>query len=762
MNWPEFLKAKAHWFIFTAVAFIAFFHCLALGQAYFADDLLAYYAHARFLLKAQLALGHFPLWNPYYFGGEPFFADPNSMMSYPLNYPTLLFSIPYGFAVFYFLHMVLATAGMHGWLKSLRLSEGACRLLAIAYALSGCFWWELIHPPILAAFAWFPVWMWALEKLSQDLSPRRAFPAGLVAAILFTCGNFQMTSCFYYTGFFYFVGRLFLPKTVSPEEKTDRPSWKKWTWVLLFGIWGALPLLLQLYPTFEFSRLSNRTEESLGYDNFNSQFSMNPQSLYQFFFPTLGVPAGETIERCLRPTSVDNAFVGVFGYLGIWVPFLIPLAFRRKDKALLYLLSGLGALALLTAFGKYFPLHRILCDILPTIKLSRAPFRYVAVYVACAAILAAFGYQALERVLDEKGRAGWLPVAGVVYGGLFLLFSILNPDQSWREMIALLAGSIGLALWGFTQSWKPIGRWTFQAAMILPLFLSGWGGYGWGPASNYDIESHFPVFTYLKENSKACRYYFDMGLSYPIEKEGRNYLWSFPVDSPQDFGVRMSDGYNPIVLKNTSEIEKLPMNTYLPLMAIRGLLFGQDHGDLKGFTRRAFGNVYLYETADPPSYVNAPSQVTVIPGDTERLAALGSLAFNPREQAVLSESLPSSITSQLGGQKAQLQFDLTRDEPDYQAFKVQLDKNSLVTFSEVAYPGWKALLNGQPIPLLTANHVFRAVFVPAGDHQVEFSYKPSWAKPLLIAGILWFLSAIAFGGYLWKQKGKAKVETAQD
>ena len=225
-------------------------------------------------------------------------------------------TIPYGFAVFYFLHMTLAALGMHGWLKSLRLPEGACRLFALAYALSGCFWWELIHPPILAAFAWFPVLMWALEKLSQDLSARRAFLAGLVAAVLFTCVNFQMTSWFYYMVIFYFLGRLVIPTAASPEGKPAGPAWKKWAWVLLVGLWGFLPVLVQVIPTYEFSQLSNRTEESLGYDNFNSQFSMNPQSLYQFFFPTLGVPPGETIEKCLRPTSADNAFVGVFGYLG--------------------------------------------------------------------------------------------------------------------------------------------------------------------------------------------------------------------------------------------------------------------------------------------------------------------------------------------------------------------------------------------------------------------------------------------------------------
>jgi len=760
LNRNEFLKTKVHWLLFAAVAFVAFFHCLVMGQAYFADDLLAYYAHARTLLRDQIALGHFPLWDPYYFGGQPFFADPNNQMAYLPNYLTLPFSIPFGLAVYYFLHVFLAALGMHGWLRSLRLSEGAARLLAAAYALSGCIWWELIHPPILAALAWLPVLLWTLERLAQELSPRRAFPAGLVAAVLFTCGNFQMTSWFYYMGFFYFLGRLIWPGA-GAEARPAGALWKKGILVVLFGLWGALPLVLSLVPIYEFSQLSNRTEESLGYDNFNSQFSMHPQSVYQFFFPTLGIPPGETIERCLRPTSADNAFVGVFGYLGVWVPFLIPLAFRRKDKALLYLLSGLALFALLTCFGKYFPLHRILCAVMPTLKLSRAPFRYVTIYVACAVVLAAFGFQHLERALEEKGRAGWLAIMGLVYGGFLFLLSFLNPDQSWREMIAALAGAGGLALWGLTTSWKPLGRWIFQAAVVLPLFLAGWGGYGWGPASNYDFARRFPAFSTLQQDDKGCRYYFDMGLPYPIEKGGQDYLWSFPVNAPQDFGIRMSNGYNPLVLKTASEIQSLPQATHMRLMAIKGLVIGRDIGEQPGFDRKNIGNVFLYESKEPPPYAAAPSQLTVATDDAGRLAAMGSQAFNPADQAVLSEALPASITSQLDGKKAQLKFEITRDDPDNQSFNLQLDKNSLVTFSEVMYPGWRALVDGKPAPLFTANLIFRAVFVPAGSHQVEFSYQPSWAKPFLALGALWLLSALAFGAYLWKQHRKGPVETAQ-
>jgi len=47
---------------------------------------------------------------------------------------------------------------------------------------------------------------------------------------------------------------------------------------------------------------------------------------------------------------------------------------------------------------------------------------------------------------------------------------------------------------------------------------------------------------------------------------------------------------------------------------------------------------------------------------------------------------------------------------------------------DAAYPGWKATLNGDPVPILRANDVFKAVFVPAGTHTVTFSFTLPWAR----------------------------------
>lgn len=44
-------------------------------------------------------------------------------------------------------------------------------------------------------------------------------------------------------------------------------------------------------------------------------------------------------------------------------------------------------------------------------------------------------------------------------------------------------------------------------------------------------------------------------------------------------------------------------------------------------------------------------------------------------------------------------------------------------------PGWRATLDGRPTPILVANHMFRAVQVSAGSHQIVFEYRQRGLEP---------------------------------
>ena len=58
-----------------------------------------------------------------------------------------------------------------------------------------------------------------------------------------------------------------------------------------------------------------------------------------------------------------------------------------------------------------------------------------------------------------------------------------------------------------------------------------------------------------------------------------------------------------------------------------------------------------------------------------------------------------------------------------------------LVYSESNLPGWIATIDGERVPIRTANYLFQAIEVPAGEHSVEFRYVGSFALFLENVGL---------------------------
>lgn len=96
---------------------------------------------------------------------------------------------------------------------------------------------------------------------------------------------------------------------------------------------------------------------------------------------------------------------------------------------------------------------------------------------------------------------------------------------------------------------------------------------------------------------------------------------------------------------------------------------------------------------------------------------LSGLTFTKAEESPAAEMAEQS---DLGNE-----IILTSYSPNRLTYKSRSSEEGLAIFSEVYYPaGWSAKIDGQQAEILRANYVLRALRLPAGEHEIEFSYMP--------------------------------------
>jgi hypothetical protein len=75
-----------------------------------------------------------------------------------------------------------------------------------------------------------------------------------------------------------------------------------------------------------------------------------------------------------------------------------------------------------------------------------------------------------------------------------------------------------------------------------------------------------------------------------------------------------------------------------------------------------------------------------------------------------------------------------------------------LVISEMAYPGWRVKADGAQAKVDTAQGIFRAVELTAGEHSVVFEF---WPATVLLGGALTLLGVAALGILLWRARGRA-------
>jgi len=115
--------------------------------------------------------------------------------------------------------------------------------------------------------------------------------------------------------------------------------------------------------------------------------------------------------------------------------------------------------------------------------------------------------------------------------------------------------------------------------------------------------------------------------------------------------------------------------------------------------------VYDYQVAESPFQV---------------LKILFNENFNHHQSVVLEQDLEFSIPSEVEGPSG---VEFISYQPEKIILQTSSPTSAILVLTDTYYPGWQAFIDQQSVEIYRANYNFRAVVVPAGDHQIEFKYQ---------------------------------------
>ena len=165
------------------------------------------------------------------------------------------------------------------------------------------------------------------------------------------------------------------------------------------------------------------------------------------------------------------------------------------------------------------------------------------------------------------------------------------------------------------------------------------------------------------------------------------------------------------------------------------------------------GDVKIYQNQAVLPRAFVVNQARVAGDEQQALEILRDPAFDPAQTAILDAG------QELDGSGGRSQVDILAYEPEEVRLRAQLDRPGYLVLTDAYYPGWVAEVDGQPAPISRADLYFRAVPLPAGDHQVTFRFEPASVRLGLGTGLAaWCLWGLGVGLLLVRGIGRKSAD----
>lgn len=163
--------------------------------------------------------------------------------------------------------------------------------------------------------------------------------------------------------------------------------------------------------------------------------------------------------------------------------------------------------------------------------------------------------------------------------------------------------------------------------------------------------------------------------------------------------------------------------------------------------------VYLQENYLPRVYT--VFQAVVVPDETAVLAALQEHAGALDSLVILEPTGRSQPPLLDGSSDGAAEIRVEEYALNHIRLTAEMDAPGYLVLADSYYPGWQAQIDGRSTTIYRANSVVRAIYVPAGEHEITFMFRPfDFYVGAAVSGLGWLLSLVAlFRSYRRRRQG---------
>jgi hypothetical protein len=219
-------------------------------------------------------------------------------------------------------------------------------------------------------------------------------------------------------------------------------------------------------------------------------------------------------------------------------------------------------------------------------------------------------------------------------------------------------------------------------------------------------------------------------IEHHISREMQTIAGRFRTFNPETGLAPLFEGLNALNMLNT-----------------RYLIYSTDAAPLTNPV--ALGNAWMVD------------EYKLVASPDEEIDAIAS--FSPSSTAIIENRYASFVEGKNFSKDETGQVTLTDYAPNKLLYKFNASSEQLVVFSDIYYPkGWISTIDGKEHPHFGVNYILRGMVVPAGEHQIEFVFKPkSFETGNTVSLAFSVLLLLLIAGYIVIEVRKTKKAAAE-